>query len=99
LVRCRVEESLLEKPERAVIGVAESPARLDDLVENRLEPRRAGNGAKDAADRLLLRAGVLELTSKLRGVGGRAGHSRSLSRLRSSGRAQTNAPTTRPAGR
>jgi hypothetical protein len=52
----KVKESVLEEPERSVIGVAESSAGLDHLVENRLEPRSAGDGAKDPADRLLLRA-------------------------------------------
>jgi fibronectin type 3 domain-containing protein len=33
---------VLEEPERSVIGVAESSAGLDDLVENRLEPRKDG---------------------------------------------------------
>jgi hypothetical protein len=45
-----------------------------------LEPRSAGNGAKDAADCLLLRTEVFELTSKLRVAVGRAYHSRSLGR-------------------
>jgi len=62
---------VLEEPERSVIGVAESSAGLDDLVENRLEPRSAGNGAKDAADCLLLRTEVFGLTSKLRVAVGR----------------------------
>jgi hypothetical protein len=39
-----------------------------------LEPRSAGNGVKDAADCLLLRTEVFELTSKLRVAVGRACH-------------------------
>jgi hypothetical protein len=76
----KLKESVLEEPERSVMGVAESSARLDHFVENRLQTRSAGNGAKDAADCLLLRTEVLELTSKLRVAGGLACHSRSLSR-------------------
>jgi hypothetical protein len=34
----RVQKTMLEEPERAVIGFAEPLAGLDDLVENRLDP-------------------------------------------------------------
>ena len=43
-----------------------------------LEPARAGDRAEDAADRALLLAQVLELTSELGVVGGHAGHLPSL---------------------
>ena len=70
----RVEERPLEEPERPVIGSAESRAGVDHLVENRLQAYGAGDRAKDAADRALLPAHVLELTSELRAIGGHASH-------------------------
>jgi hypothetical protein len=79
----KVEESALEEPKRSVIGDAESSGGFDDLVENRLEASGACNGAKDAADGVLLSSKVRDLTSKLRVVGGHAGHARSLGRPRS----------------
>jgi hypothetical protein len=60
-----VQEFLLEEVERAVIGLAESFAGLDHLVEDRLESLRAGDGPKDAADRALLLARVLEPAGEL----------------------------------
>jgi len=36
LVGGGVEESVLEEPEPALVRLAESPARLGDLIENRL---------------------------------------------------------------
>jgi hypothetical protein len=77
------EVSFVEKPERAVIGVTEASAGLNDLVEDRLEPGRARNGAKNAADRELLRSKVLDLTNKRRVVVGHSSHARSLGRRRS----------------
>ena len=66
----------------AVVGPAEPLAGVDHLVENGLDSRAAGDGAKDTADCVLLRTEILELTSKLRIAGRLAAHSRSLSRLR-----------------
>lgn len=73
-----VEEPVLEKVERAVIGLAEPLAGLDHLVENRLDPCATGDGAQNIADRALLFAEVLELASEFCVVGGHAGHLGSL---------------------
>jgi hypothetical protein len=35
-----VQQAVLEEPELRVVGVAEAPARVDDLVEYRLQLRR-----------------------------------------------------------
>ena len=78
VVRRHVQEALLEQVERAVLGPAEPLAGLDDLVQHRLDPRAAGDGAQDAADRALLLAQILDLASELCVVGGHAGHPRSL---------------------
>ena len=68
VVRHHLQEPVLEQVEGAVLGPAEPLAGLDHLVENGLDPRTAGDGAEDAADRALLFAHVLELTSELRVV-------------------------------
>jgi hypothetical protein len=57
-----LKELSFEEPEGAVIGLAETPAGLGHLVEDRLEPRTASDLAEHAADRALLIAHVLELT-------------------------------------
>jgi hypothetical protein len=80
MVRGRVEETVPEEVECSLVGVAQPLAGLHHLVENRLQAARAGDGAKDGADRSLLLPHVLELTNELGAVGGDAGHSRSLGR-------------------
>jgi hypothetical protein len=60
-----MEELVLEEPEPAVVSLAESPASLDDLIENRLHPFRTGDRGEDAAERTLLLAKVLDLASEL----------------------------------
>jgi len=51
----------LEQPDGPVIGPAQTSARLDDLVEHRLELGRSGERTKETADRPLLLAQSLEL--------------------------------------
>ena len=92
-----VEERPFEKPERPVLGCAEPRAGVDHLFENRLQAYGASDRAKDAADRALLLAQVLELTSELRAIGGYACHSSSLDRTEPSqpphGRRELETPT------
>jgi hypothetical protein len=76
LMRDRVQKSIPEEPKRTAIGVAKSPAALDDLVEHRLESRRACNGPKHGTQRALLLAQVFELTGELRVFGRHAMHGR-----------------------
>ena len=61
VVRHHLQEPVLEQVEGAVLGPAEPLAGFDHLVENGLDPRTAGDGAEDTADRALLFAHVLEL--------------------------------------
>ena len=68
-VRGRVEEPVLEQPERTVVGVAEALAGRDHLVEHGFEPCGPSDGPQDAADRALLRTKVFELASELCVVG------------------------------
>ena len=68
VVRHHLQEPVLEQVEGAVLGPAEPLAGFDHLVENGLDPRTAGDGAEDTADRALLFAHVLELASELRVV-------------------------------
>jgi hypothetical protein len=72
-VRNRHEQVVLEQPEGAVSDVAETHTRLDHLVEDRLQPRGARDGAQGAADRALLLVRVLEPPDEL-GLGHDAGH-------------------------
>ena len=65
VVSDRVEEVILEEPERTVLGLAQPPARLDDLVENRLHACGAGCRTQHRADRLPLLLQVLELAGEL----------------------------------
>ena len=78
VVRHHVQEPVLEKVQRGVIGPAEPLAGFEHLVENGLDPRVVGDSAEDTADRALLLAHVLELASALGVVGGHAGHLPSL---------------------
>jgi hypothetical protein len=72
VVSDRLEEVAFEEPERAGVGLAEPPGRLGHLVEDRLEPRAAGDFPENAADRALLLANVCELTRELGLVGNRS---------------------------
>jgi hypothetical protein len=74
----RVEHRPLEQPERPAISTAKSPTGLNDLIKDRLQPYGPGNCAKNSANRELLPAQILELTSHVRAIGGQASHSSSL---------------------
>ena len=65
----RVQESFPEQPQPPVVSFAESPAGFDDLVEHGLEARGADDCMKDSADRAVLLACILELTSEFCAVG------------------------------
>jgi hypothetical protein len=78
VVRHHVQEPVLEEVQRAVVGSAKVLTSLDHLVENGLNPRAAGDGAEDTADRALPFAHLLELASELDIVGGHTGHLLSL---------------------
>jgi hypothetical protein len=82
LVRPQVQETVLQQPKRPVVGLAQSPARLGHLLENRLQPGRASDSAENAADRALLLPHVLEFTGEVRAVPDDASHSFSLGRRR-----------------
>jgi hypothetical protein len=56
VVRRHTKQPLIEQIERAVVGAAEPPTGLDDLVENRLQPGRTRDRSKDTTDRALLLA-------------------------------------------
>ena len=73
-----VEEPVFEQIQRPFLGLAQSRARVDHLVENWLKPRRARDGTKDPAQCPLLLENVLELTGYLGVVGRHAGHASSL---------------------
>jgi hypothetical protein len=64
-----------------VVGLAQSPAGLGDLLEDRFQPGAASNSAENAADRALLLAHVLEFLGEVGVVPRNAGHSISLRRL------------------
>jgi hypothetical protein len=77
-VECHgVQEPLVEQVEHAIFGLAESFASLDHLVEDRLQPGRAGHCMQYAADRPLLLECVLEPASEL-GLMCNPAHARSL---------------------
>jgi len=78
LVRAQVQEPVLEKPERAVVGATESLAGFGHLPEHRLKPRRASDRAEDGANRALLFTDILEFSGESRAVGRDASHSHSL---------------------
>ena len=77
-----VQDTVLKEPERPMVGLAQSPARLGHLLENRLQPGTPSDRAENAADRVLLLTHVLELMGEVRAVPRAAGHSFSLSRRR-----------------
>jgi hypothetical protein len=56
-----VEELLVQEIERPVVGVTDSSACFDDLVQTGCSPGRTGGGAEDATDRALLLTEILEL--------------------------------------
>jgi hypothetical protein len=74
-----MEEPILKEPQRPVVGSAQSPARLDHLIEHRLESCRARDRAKDGPNRALLFAQILHHTTEVRVARFRVNHSRSLS--------------------
>ena len=90
----RVKESILQQPQCPVVGIAEAPTGLDDLVEHGLESRSPGDGAKDGADRALLLAQILHRTSELRLLGVYSSHPRSL--VLAADPAQTASPRSEP---
>ena len=75
-----VEQTVLEQPERSMVGVAEPSAGFDDLVKHRLQPGGLRHGPENAADRALLLAEILELTSQLRVIPAGNSHLKSLFR-------------------
>jgi hypothetical protein len=66
MVRNGVQEVVAEEPEPARVCVAEPPRRLDDLVENRLEALPLGHSPQNVADRALLLAQFVELSTERR---------------------------------
>jgi hypothetical protein len=64
----RLQKIVLEEPERTVIRFAEPLTGLDDLIENRLDPRAPRDSAKHTADCALLLTEILQLTSLVLGV-------------------------------
>ena len=77
-IRRQSEDGVVQEIESAVVRAAEAPRRLDDLVENGLQPRRTSDRAEDAADGALLLAKFLELTFEARLVSAHRGHGGSL---------------------
>jgi hypothetical protein len=75
-----VQETVPKEPERPVVSLAQSPARLGHLLENRLQPGRASDSAENAADRALLLPHVLEFTGEVWGIPRDASHWFSLKR-------------------
>ena len=70
------EEVALGQEELAVVGIAEPLGRIDDLVENRLQPFRASHCPEHAAQRALLGPQVLHLACEISSVVGRRPHPR-----------------------
>ena len=68
------QELLLQEIERPVIGVAESFAGFDDLVQHRLQPGRTGDSVEDATDRALLLTEIRKLARSVLVVADRAPH-------------------------
>jgi len=69
LVGHGLQQAVLQQPERPMVGLAQPPARLDDLVEHRLQPGCARHCTKHGADRSLLRAQSFHPAGELVGVG------------------------------
>jgi hypothetical protein len=67
-LRGNVEKAVPEQEENPVVGFAQPPRLLDDLIENGLQPRRTRDGAEDARDRTFPLARVLELSGELRSI-------------------------------
>jgi len=55
VVRERMQEAILEKPQPPVVDPAQERHRLDHLVQHDLQAFGAGHGVEQAADRPLLR--------------------------------------------
>jgi hypothetical protein len=78
MVCCYMQGTFVEEPERPVVGVAQPPARLGDLLENRIQPGRACDDAQNPTDRALLLPHVLEFACEVRAVPDDSSHSFSL---------------------
>jgi hypothetical protein len=95
LVRAQMQKPVLEKPDGPVVSLAKSSTGLGHLVENGLEPGRAGDGAHDTADRALLLPHILELAGDVRAVLRNVSHSGSLGVAMQNARSPQGAEPTR----